>query len=232
MSTNTPVAVMDQMTQNLAGERTVQSALAHALSEAPEGSRPAYENTPGSSVTLEEAPVTGLLVLRAGRSASVLSDAMNMQLKMTLPDRLQSQQTNRCCIRWMSPDEWLLSCPLDECYAIEQALRAAVPAEQLVAIVNVSGGYSVLRLSGSDAVNVLKKSMAYDIHPDHFSIGKVVNTTMAKTQVTLRALPEQAYELVVRRSYADYAWLWLQRAGSEYGLQTLNRGSQEACSLL
>ncbi|OUC50154.1 hypothetical protein B7939_13495, partial [Eggerthia catenaformis] len=27
------------------------------------------------------------------------------------------------------------------------------------------------------------------------------------------------WELVVRRSFADYFWLWLQDASAEYGLQ-------------
>ena len=82
-----------------------------------------------------------------------------------------------------------------------------------------------MELSGSDARSVLMKSTGYDTHPDHFGVGKVVNTTFAKAQVTMRVVElsesDARYELVVRRSFSDYLWLWLQRAGAEYGMQAV-----------
>ena len=170
-----------------------------------------------SSVKLIELPVLGLLTLRAGASSDDLQQALQKRLSFSLPTRLSSNSEGDCCIRWMSPDEWLLSCPLDEAFAIERDLRALTDGH--LAIVNVSGGYSVLELEGADAVNVLKKSTAYDVAAQNFSNSKVINTTFAKTQVTLSAIEAGRYELIVRRSYADYLWLWLQRAGKEYGLQ-------------
>lgn len=171
-----------------------------------------------SSVLLEEAAVTGILILRASAAREELSMALQGILQFALPERLQSHVANGgYCVRWMSPDEWMLSCPVEEAFSIEQQLRSAVKGP--VAIVNVSGGYSLLTLSGPDAVNVLKKSSSYNLNPENFPPNKVVNTVLAKAQVTLRAVGEEHYELLVRRSFADYVWLWLQRAGKEYGLQ-------------
>jgi len=34
----------------------------------------------------------------------------------------------------------------------------------------------------------------------------------------IRRTGEQQWELVIRRSFADYVWLWLQDACAEYGL--------------
>ncbi len=81
---------------------------------------------------------------------------------------------------------------------------------------------SLLTLSGENALNVLKKSTAYDVHAENFGPGKVVNTVMAKAQVTLRAKSDGCFEIIVRRSFADYLWLWLQRAGKEYGLEAFS----------
>lgn len=174
-----------------------------------------------ASVTLEEAPVTGILVLRANSAGDQLGKALGSVLQLDLPGRLASQsEGERYCIRWMSPDEWLLTCPLHEAFDVETRLRAAVDGH--IAIVNVSGGYGLLTLSGKNALNVLKKSTAYDVHSDNFGAGKVVNTVMAKAQVTLRAKPDGCYEIIVRRSFADYLWLWLQRAGKEYGLEAFS----------
>lgn len=235
MSSNSRVAVMNQVcgesTDN--NSKVSQTALAHAVVDAiagnvsPAATRSAKRRQTDSvaaTVRLEEPSVKGLLVLRAGAGTEALSAALQTLLGLSLPERLSSTETATVCVRWMSPDEWMLSCPLQDCFSIEQALRTAVVGDDAnkpkahIAIVNVSGGYSVLKLTGLDATNVLKKSMAYDIHPVNFPEGKVVNTTLAKSQVTMRALPNAEYELIVRRSFADYVWLWLQRAGAEYGL--------------
>jgi sarcosine oxidase subunit gamma len=122
----------------------------------------------------------------------------------------------------MSPDEFLLSCPLDAVVDIEQKLRSAV--NEAFAVVDVSGGYAILELKGADHTALLKKSTAYDVHPDNFSSGKVVSTTFAKAQVILRSVSESQVELIVRRSFSDYVWLWIQTAAREYGLEAQRPG--------
>ena len=178
-----------------------------------------------NTVTVLEKPVTGLLMLRAVSAAEALSEALLKRCGVSLSSRLQSETKGEYCIRWMSPDAWLLSCPLQEAYAIEKTLREAVSDH--IGIVNVSGGYSVLELNGSDARTVLMKSTSYDVHPDHFAEGKVVNTVFAKAQVTLRALQvsdtHSRYELIVRRSFSDYVWMWIQQAAMNYKLTAVRQ---------
>lgn len=171
-----------------------------------------------AGVLLRVEPVTGLLMLRARDQAANLSKALQTQCGVTLPGRLQSLSSEHYSARWMSPDNWLLSCPFDEVSEVEKSLRSAVGGH--VAVVDVSGGYTLITLSGIDALNVLKKCTAYDVHPRNFPVGKVVNTTFAKAQTTLRAMHiedgQGAYEVIVRRSFSDYLWLWLQQASLEY----------------
>ncbi len=57
-----------------------------------------------------------------------------------------------------------------------------------------------------------------DVHDRNFPVGKVVTTVFAKTQAVIRRTGDKNWELVVRRSFADYTWLWLQDACKEYGL--------------
>ena len=54
--------------------------------------------------------------------------------------------------------------------------------------------------------------------PHGLPVGKVVGTGFAKTNVLLRRIETERVELVVRRSYADYLWTWLQRAAGPSGL--------------
>ena len=37
-------------------------------------------------------------------------------------------------------------------------------------------------------------------------------------QIQIRRIGEQSFGLVVRRSFADYLWMWLMDAGREYGV--------------
>lgn len=198
----------------------VQTPLAHAglPSESSDSLASLSSTTALSSVSLLERPVVGLLILRAAASSKdELNAAVQKCLSINLPATLRSHTEGDYCLRWMSPDEWLLSCPLDKAYTVEHDIRERVSSS--IAIVNVSGGYSILELAGKDAINVLRKSTPYDVSERNFSTDKVVNTSFAKTQLTLRVIQADRYELIVRRSYADYLWLWLQRAGKEYALQ-------------
>ena len=70
-------------------------------------------------------------------------------------------------------------------------------------------------LNGRD---VLMKSTSYDVHPDNFPVGKAVGTVFAKSQLVIRHTAEDTWELLIRRSFSDYWWLWLQDASAEFGL--------------
>lgn len=224
------VAVMDQfvVTRQASARISARTPLAHAGLPAPVSKASVSEiaeskaaaGKPASSVLLEEAALRGILTLRASTAQGELASALQSTLKLDLPEHLQSHSADKTlCVRWMSPDEWLLTCPVDQAFAIEQKLRAAIKGH--IAIVNVTGGYCLLTLSGADAVKVLAKSTSYNLNPENFPEGKVVNTVMAKAQVTLRAVGHERFEILVRRSFADYLWLWLQRAGKEYGLRAV-----------
>ncbi len=107
----------------------------------------AASRTVAPSVMLEEAELTGILVLRASSASVELDNALRSTLKLDLPGRLESRsEGKRYCIRWMSPDEWLLTCPLNEAFDVERKLRAAV--EGPVAVVDVSGGYELAHFIG------------------------------------------------------------------------------------
>jgi len=200
----------------------VETALQHVNMNALSARAPSGR---GQGVVLMEMPVTGLLVLRTRTEQAALAAALKSTLGLDVPDVLSANVTNnaigniydQACVRWMAPDEWLLSCPLKDAFAVENGLREALE-NCSIAIVNVSGGFTSLMLHGVNAIDVLKKSTGYDVHASNFMSGKVVNTVFAKAQVTLRCIDTNQYELIIRRSFADYVWHWIQVASAEYGL--------------
>ena len=171
---------------------------------------------PKAGVTLSEAPLQAHLVLRGHVAAPGFSDGVAQVLGISVPDRLQRLANGDTVIRWIAPDEWLITAPAEQAFGLESALRAAISGH--IAVINVSGGQTILRLSGEHARNVLKKSTSYDVSEHNFPIGKAVTTTFAKTQAVIGRCEDQSWELIIRRSFADYAWLWCQDASAEYGL--------------
>ncbi|ORM65421.1 sarcosine oxidase subunit gamma [Pantoea rodasii] len=172
-----------------------------------------------SGITLRERSDFAHLTLRG--AAIELDKALREVLQLSLPSQpLSLTQIGEYSAQWMSPDEWLLIVPQGEEFAIEQQLRAAMGAAHY-AIVSVGGGQMLLELSGEQAINVLKKSVVYDVHPKNFPPGKGVMTCFATVTVILRRPTQDRWELVVRRSFADYSYRWLLDAGAEYGITVL-----------
>ena len=163
-------------------------------------------------------PVTGLFALRGDPARSNLAERARAVLGLELPGALGSAASEGAdvppgsgrVLRWRSPDEWLLSCPLDEAEDLRVGLEDGLDARG--GVVDVCGGYARLELAGEGVDGALRRSTAYDVGPRGLPVGKVVGTAFAKTTVLLRRIDPARVELVVRRSYADYVWTWLQRA--------------------
>lgn len=166
-------------------------------------------------VGIEEHDDVGHLVLRG--DATLLASAVAEVLELAFPDQpLTSCSRGKICIRWISPDEWLVTVPRIEISSVELSLRLAIVGH--AAIVNVSGGQTIVHLTGKHALDVLMKSTCYDVHELNFPTGKVITTTLAQAQVIIRRLDSDQFELVIRRSFADYLWMWLRDAAAEFGI--------------
>lgn len=196
-----------------AGNPSAESPLAWSFHR--RGTPPREAN---AGVMLREKAFLGHLVLRGG--AIALDEAVREVLGIALPARpntLGLDNSGERSIQWLSPDEWLVIVPGGEEFALEGRLRKAL-GQVHYSIVNVSGGQTVLTLRGEKARDVLKKSTPYDVHPQAFPVGKGVSTVFAKASVVLRRPGEDVWELVIRRSFADYCYRWLLDAAAEYGV--------------
>ncbi|MYF30079.1 MAG: sarcosine oxidase, gamma subunit family protein [Gammaproteobacteria bacterium] len=116
---------------------------------------------------------------------------------------------------WLGPDEWLLVVEGDDGLALEERLRDALDGPFSVA--DVTGAQVQLELSGPDAGKVLQKSSPYDFHPRKFPPGRCAQTVFSKTTALVAAREDGAFDVVFRRSYADYLMRWLADAAAEYG---------------
>lgn len=170
-------------------------------------------------VSVEIKEIKGLthLVLR-GKSEDPafiygVEQAIGIELPITPGTSVQDDALR---VFWQSPDEWLIIAKPNLACGIEAALHKHLVGHY--AVTEVSSGQTLVTLSGENAENVIKKSTLYDVHIRQFPVGRVVGTNFAKSQVQIRRVSEKAFELIIRRSFADYIWMWLMDAGREYGV--------------
>lgn len=117
-------------------------------------------------------------------------------------------------VYWLGPDEWLIAVPAGTEADLEQGLRDTLAGS--FSIVDTSGANCFLNLSGPDAGRLLQKSSPYDFHPRNFPAGRCVQTVFAKASALVAARADGSFDVVVRRSYADYVRLWIEDAAEEY----------------
>ncbi len=189
-----------------------QSPLHHAgLADA------AGKGKASAGIKLRERKLLGHLTIRGDGHDASFAGAIHKATGLELPAALAVVSAGESSLQWMGPDEWLLVVPSGTEFDAEKKLREALDGQHCQ-VVNVSGGQTILELTGSKVTELLKKSTSYDVHPNNFPVGKAVGTVFAKSQLVIRHTAEGTWELLVRRSFADYFWLWLQDAAQEYGL--------------
>jgi sarcosine oxidase subunit gamma len=168
-------------------------------------------------VILREAKLLGHLNLRGDANNPDFLKSVKNALDLDLPlAPCSSAQNAETTIMWLSPDEWLIIIEGGTEAAIEDKLRQSLTGH--FAVSDISGAQTMLEISGKDCLQLLQKSIGYDLHLDSFPINKVIGTALAKSSAHIRRTGEYNFQLIIRRSFADYIWLWLQQSSKEYGL--------------
>ena len=122
---------------------------------------------------------------------------------------------------WLGPDEWLIVTPQEEQSSLAGRLGDVLDGVHS-SITDVSGGQTVINLSGERAREVLAKGCALDLHSRAFGERRCAQTLVSGANVILGwAGPEPSFDLIVRRSFAEYLAQWLCDAAQEYGVSVL-----------
>ena len=184
------------------------------------GSRRATED-PG--ITMTGRPFRGYVNLRGDLAdpgfAPVLGEALGLAPPLQ-PNTVAAAGGILVC--WLGPDEWMAIVGADR----EGDLIAALQKElkgRPAAVTDTTGNYNTINLAGRRARDLLAKGCTLDLHPTVFAPGQCAQTNLAKAAVLL--IPRsndrsfQSFDVVVRRSFADYLAHWLEHSGREYGFE-------------
>ena len=115
-------------------------------------------------------------------------------------------------IAWVGPEEWFVIGQEEGTSGLRIALRQAIP-EPDGAVVDVSSGFTLFAIEGRGARDLLAAGCAIDVHPRVFGPGRCAQTLYARTGVSILQRDETPrFEMMVRRSYAEWLWRWMATA--------------------
>lgn len=163
---------------------------------------------------LTERPFMTLLTLRG--DGAMFQAAVERVLGVALPTASGERAVagERVAI-WMGPNEWLIQSTQDMAADLERGFREAL-GSQHYAVVDVSSGYTVIDIEGANVRAVLASGCPLDLHPRAFAEGQCAQTHFFKAGITLCRNGDDRFQVIVRRSFAEYGCLMLLDAAQPY----------------
>jgi sarcosine oxidase subunit gamma len=192
----------------------------HRLSSHQTHSAELFNGDADFGLVIKEAPLCTHLNLRGSAQDQSFVAAIEAVLGIAVPVEPGSYHANQQhSIYWLGPDEWLLVSQTAAA-ELEAALRQALSGH--IAIVDISGAQTLINLRGTASAvqTVLKKSSVYDFGAWSLAekgAGRCAQTTFAKAGAVVSNRSDGSFDLIVRRSFADYIARWLLDAGQEFG---------------
>jgi sarcosine oxidase, subunit gamma len=173
-------------------------------------------------VTASERAFCGHLNLRGDPASPEFVAAARSVLGCALPLAPNTvAYSGHCTVFWLGPNEWLIVVPDGAATAMMAELQRALHG-QFVAVTDVSGGQTIVVLRGEQVRELLAKGCPLDFHPRAFGPGRCAQSHLAKAPILLHQLDHApTFELIMRRSFADYLWHWLRDAADEFGFDVV-----------
>jgi sarcosine oxidase, subunit gamma len=115
---------------------------------------------------------------------------------------------------WLGPDEWLLLGPESEAISIADTLKSSL-ARLPHSLVDVSHRNTAFELAGPNVANVLNAGCPLDLNLTSFPVGMCTRTILAKVEIVLWRTDRQKFRVELWRSFAAYAWQFLEEASRD-----------------
>jgi sarcosine oxidase subunit gamma len=167
----------------------------------------------GNAPRIEEKPFLGFLNLR-GKSGNTGFQAATLKVLGVEPPTEANNviESNGVRILWLGPDEWLLVTAAGQQQAVKAKLVSALDGV-FSSVVDNSSGMTMIHVTGDNAAALLATDCPLDLHPRAFKPGQCAQTRLARAGMTISPLTDgSGFEVIIRRSFADYLLLWLQDA--------------------
>lgn len=186
----------------------------------PESVTPLDGATYSGFVTIQDAGLVGMILLRADLCDAGVASALNgAGIKVPDAGELVGGLGNGAL--WMSPDELMILCAHDEAEATVETLGEALGGLHVL-VANVSDSRAVFRLAGEGSAvrEVLAKLSPADLRQTALPPGRVRRTRLAQVAAAFWFADDDEAVLICFRSVAGYVLDLLSKEatpGSEVG---------------
>lgn len=175
--------------------------------------RGALDGAPAINGSISVAAIDdrGMIDLRGDLADNKFAATVKKALGFALPDKPRtSSKKGDILVLWLSPDQWLISCPRPQVEKLHIKLSRSL-AEIHSLTVDVSDMRSIIRLHGAGAREVLMKGAPVDLTLPDYDPGSVRRLRFAEQAALVHMVSDDpdSFDLYVFRSYARYVWDWL-----------------------
>ncbi|MDE0284498.1 MAG: hypothetical protein OXN26_08130 [Gammaproteobacteria bacterium] len=152
---------------------------------------------------------TRKLRLQVRPRAGVDKNRLEKLLGTILPAGPQEKTKNEASAYWLAPNDWLLVNPAADIDSVASALRDSAGGATAV-VTDMTDAWSIIDISGEDAVARLAEGCSVDLHDNVFPSGRYALTRLQHLPVILHRLDDTPrFRILVDRSVAQFLRDWL-----------------------
>ncbi|MFL9992671.1 sarcosine oxidase subunit gamma [Paraburkholderia sediminicola] len=167
-----------------------------------------HQATASAAFRLSERPFLELVNVRGDTRDAAFMQAVEGLIGCRPPEKANTIDRGKGYdMLWLGPDEWLVRSAMAHDATRTAPLQAklgAAFAGVFASAVDIGSGYTVLEISGTRTREVLVRGCPLDLHPTLFGEGQCAQTHYFKASMTLLPTGADSFDIVVRRSFADY----------------------------
>ncbi len=152
------------------------------------------------------------LRLQARPGAELNTTSLERLSGILLPPGPQEKVDNELSAYWLAPNDWLLVKPESDIDSINSALQDS-SNEVTYVVTDLTDAYSIIDISGEDAVARLAEGCSVDLDGKAFPSGRYALTRLQHLSVIIHRLDDTPrFRVLVDRSVARFLRDWLMGA--------------------
>jgi sarcosine oxidase subunit gamma len=164
---------------------------------------------------LSEVPAGSILQLQAWpQTVGTVQRVVTDLLRVDTPQIGRATTAPGVTVAAVAPGRYLVAA---DAPGLAEKFEAALPSAD-GAVSDMSHGRVILRITGPSAVAVLTTSIALDLDPAMFTVGRVAQTMIHHVDVVLHRRGDAEFELWVLRGFAEALLEWLLDQGEPFGV--------------
>ncbi|MEL7025774.1 MAG: sarcosine oxidase subunit gamma family protein [Pseudomonadota bacterium] len=169
----------------------------------------------GAGLKISEQPPRTMITLKGDLRDVNFKNAATGIAAVDFPALGEAKCAGEKGLLWMAPDELMVMAPRDEqSSAVEKIEKTLNGTHFMAAVVSDARSVFLIEGDGTKVREVLAKLSPADVHPDRFKTGMFRRTRLAQVPGAFWMRDENAAEIMVFRSVAEYVFELLRTSAS------------------